>query len=238
MIFLNEFFEKYDLERLKGFIQNYACATLRSPDELNGKKVGLLLARKPTDSELTLATWDYEKEFFIQEESNWYLYDLDSVTVSEKVMLNETDYFIDIIEEKSVLTVFDKRCLSEPKDSTAELDTDIEIEKDLDANISVEQFTKVMNIVSELYRINPKWFIKSLIELNSEIKNNRKMLNLVPKKLDRRKLYSAISFFDKLHKKGVGFNKAYKIASDENGISEELLRKFVGSRNGFRNIKI
>jgi hypothetical protein len=239
MIFLEEFFKKYDLEEKKKFIENYVCATLRSQDEIDGKKVGLLLARKPTDPDLTLADWDIKNNSFIHEKSNWYLYDLDSKYVlSHLVNLNGKEFFIDMIKEKSVLTLFDKKCIDDSKDSTAEVDVDVEIEQDLNSNVNVEQFTRVINIVSELYQINPKWFITSLIELNSDIKTNRKMVDLIPNKLNRKKMYSAISFFDKLHKKGVGFNKAYKIAAEENGVSETLLRKFVGSRNGFKNIKI
>lgn len=114
--------------------------------------------------------------------------------------------------------------------------TDVISKAESDNNIN--EFIKIVGLVGKLYEKNPEWLINGLLKLKSEIMLNEKLINTIPDKKLRKRIYSAINYYDKMARDGlikkIGYVKVKKTAAETNGISVDFLSKVLGARNGFK----
>ena len=106
-------------------------------------------------------------------------------------------------------------------------------QEEIETNPRVENFSKIASLAIELYSKNPKVFITEFNRLVRQVKLNTKIKETFKTKDSRKRVYAAISFFDKMVKKQ-SYDEAYEIASKHYRIPESYLRSIVGTRNNLK----
>jgi len=97
---------------------------------------------------------------------------------------------------------------------------------------SPEELIKIINIVSELYIIDPYMFKNQLRQLNQKIKLHNDIKNISIDKKNIKNLYSCISLFDKCCK-NKSYNDAYKHSCKYYNVEEKMLRSIISKRNNY-----
>lgn len=100
-------------------------------------------------------------------------------------------------------------------------------------NPDYDLVSKIAATSIDLYMKSPKMFIAEFNKLSRQLKLNIKIKETYKTKEERKRVYAAISFYDKMIKKQ-SYNEAYEIASKYYNIPEKFLRSIVGTRNNLR----
>jgi hypothetical protein len=108
-----------------------------------------------------------------------------------------------------------------------------------------DEFMNIMNLVSDLYKMDREYLIRKLIDISGEMK----MYNNLKNEPNRTNILKALSFYDQM-RSGVEIRSTRKenarrthadsltIASEHYELSVEELQKWIGKRNAFRKSKI
>ncbi len=100
-------------------------------------------------------------------------------------------------------------------------------------NPDYDLMPKIVSLSADLYMRSPKMFITLFNQLVKMVKLNIKIKETYKTKDERKRVYSAMSFFDKMVKKQ-SYDEAYEIASNHYKIPERYLRSIIGTRNNLK----
>jgi hypothetical protein len=116
--------------------------------------------------------------------------------------------------------------------------TNTEIISKVESDKNIKEFVKIVGLVGKLYEKNPDWLVNGLLKLKSEIMLNEKLVKTITDKKLRKRIYSAINYYDKMARDGlikkIGYLKVKKTAAEKNNVSIDFLSKILGARNGFK----
>jgi len=110
------------------------------------------------------------------------------------------------------------------------------------AKPTYERFSKLVSVMGELCDENFEWVVNAMIHLKADIMTNKKLQKMVPNAKDRKKVYSALDYYEKMRKKGLckkwGFNKVKEKAAKENNVDVKIINSILGTRSGYLGKKI
>jgi len=105
-----------------------------------------------------------------------------------------------------------------------------------------ERFSKLVAVMGELCDENFEWVVNAMIHLKADMMTNKKLQKMVPNAKERKKIYSALDYYEKMRKKGLckkwGFNKVKEKAAKENNVDVKIINTILGTRSGYLGKKI